>query len=92
MGYSPSGHKESDMTEATQQQHRGSNRGFSGGSVVKILPASAGDIRDTGSILGSRARWLTKCQKQGWASRPEFSVLSLGLQRTLGCLEEPRRL
>ena len=27
----------------------------------------------------SRARWLTKCQKQGWASRPEFSVLSLGL-------------
>ena len=27
----------------------------------------------------SRARWPTKCQKQGWASRPEFRVLSLGL-------------
>ena len=53
VGYSPWDRKESDMTEATQQQHRGSNRGFPGGSVVKILPASAGDIRDTGSILGS---------------------------------------
>ena len=27
-------------------------RGFSGGSVVKNLPANAGDIRDTGSIPG----------------------------------------
>ena len=26
---------------------------FPGGSVVKILPASAGDIRDVGSIPGS---------------------------------------
>ena len=27
--------------------------GFPGGSVVKNLPASAGDVRDSGSILGS---------------------------------------
>ena len=27
----------------------------------------------------SRALWPTKCQKQGWASRPEFRVLSLGV-------------
>ena len=27
--------------------------GFPGGSVVKSLPASAGDIRDVASILGS---------------------------------------
>ena len=27
----------------------------------------------------SRARWPTKCQKKGWASRSEFRVLSLGL-------------
>src|SRR5574337_260586 len=27
----------------------------------------------------SRARWPPKCQKQGWASRPEFRVLALGL-------------
>ena len=53
MGYSPWGHKESDTAEVTQQQQGGSNRGFPGGSVVKNLPASAGDIRDTGSILGS---------------------------------------
>ena len=53
VGYSPWDHKESDTTEVTQQQHGGSNRGFPGGSVVNILPASAGDIRDTGSILGS---------------------------------------
>ena len=53
VGYSPWGHKESDMAEVTQQQQGGSNRGFPGGSVVKNLPASAGDIRDTGSILGS---------------------------------------
>ena len=26
--------------------------GFPGGSVVKNLPASAGDTRDTGSVLG----------------------------------------
>ena len=25
----------------------------------------------------SRARWPPKCQKQGWASRPEFRVLDL---------------
>ena len=28
-------------------------RGFPGGSVVKSLPAKAGDAGDTGSILGS---------------------------------------
>ena len=28
-------------------------RGFPGGSVVKNLPANAGDIRDVGSIPGS---------------------------------------
>ena len=28
--------------------------GFQGGSVVKNLPANAGDARDTGSISGSR--------------------------------------
>ena len=27
--------------------------GFLGGSVVKNLPANAGDVRDLGSILGS---------------------------------------
>ena len=27
--------------------------GFPGGSVLKKLPANAGDIRDSGSILGS---------------------------------------
>ena len=27
--------------------------GFPGGTVVKNLPANAGDARDTGSILGS---------------------------------------
>ena len=28
-------------------------RGFLGGSVVKNLPANTGNIKDTGSILGS---------------------------------------
>ena len=38
--------------------------GFPGGSVVKNPPASAGDIRDTGSVLGverSPGRGIATC-------------------------------
>ena len=50
MGYSPWGHKESDITEMTWHAHIGC-----GASqvmlVVKNPPANAGDTRDAGSIL-----------------------------------------
>ena len=45
MGYSPWGHKESDMTERFHFT-------FPGGSVEKNPPANAGDARDGGSIPG----------------------------------------
>ena len=47
MGYSPWGHKESDMTE---QLHFHFSEGFPGGSEVK---ASACNAEDLGSIPGS---------------------------------------
>ena len=49
--YSPWGRKESDMTEQLSLSLC-ALLGFPGGSVVKNLPANAGDPGDVGSILG----------------------------------------
>ena len=43
--------------------------GFPGGSVVKNLPASAGDARDMGSIPGSG-------RSSGGGMAPHFSILA----------------
>ena len=43
-------------------------------------------------LFGSRARWPPKCQKQGWASRPEFRVLALGLAADTRLLGKTARL
>ena len=40
----------------------------------------------------SRARWLTKCQKRAGPAGQSSVFCPLDFQRTLGCLEEPRRL
>ena len=45
------GRTESDTTEATQQQQQ---QGFPSGASVKNPPANAGDVRDVGSIHGSK--------------------------------------
>ena len=42
-------------------------RGFPGGSVVKNLPAKAGDARDEGSIPGLGRSWRRK-----WQPTPVF--------------------
>ena len=49
---SPWGHKESDTTEQLNNNH--THRASQAALVVKKLPASAGDVRDSGSIPGSR--------------------------------------
>ena len=36
--------------------------GFPGGSVVKNLPANAGDTREVGSISVGKIPWSRKCQ------------------------------
>ena len=50
-GYSPCGHKESDMTERLILLHfHPKTWGFPGGSVIKNLPANAGDASDVSSV------------------------------------------
>ena len=46
--YSPWGHKELDMTEQLNTTNK--CLGFPGGTVIKNLPANAGDTKDMGSI------------------------------------------
>ena len=53
VSYSPWGCKESDITERLSLSLSDGPRGFPGGSVVKNLPANAGDTRDAGLIPGS---------------------------------------
>ena len=52
MGYSPQGRKESDTTELLHT-HIMYVQGFPGGTVVKNLPANAGNTGELGSIPGS---------------------------------------
>ena len=51
--YSSCSCKESDITERLSLSLSDGPRGFPGGSVVKNLPANAGDTRDAGLIPGS---------------------------------------
>ena len=51
-----------------------------------------GDLVITFYRRWSRARWPPKCQKQGWASRPEFRVLALGLAADTRLLGKTARL
>ena len=53
VGYSPWGHKESDMTERLHIIHQGAVWASQVALVVKNLAASAGDAEETGSIPGS---------------------------------------
>ena len=52
-------------------------------------PAASGTLE---ASRWSRARWPPKCQKQGWASRPEFRVLALGLAADTRLLGKTARL
>ena len=59
VGYRPRGCKESDTTERLTRSLSRYKRGFPGGSVVKNLPANAGDtdlIPGSGRFLGRR-KW-----------------------------------
>ena len=59
VGYRPRGCKESDTTEWLTRSLSQYKRGFPGGSVVKNLPANAGDtdsIPESGRFLGRR-KW-----------------------------------
>ena len=80
MGYSPWGRTESDTTERLlffffiQKEE-----GFPDGSVVKNLPASAGDVRDASSIPG-----LGRCPRG--QPTPVFLPGESHVQRSLvGC-------
>ena len=54
-GYSPWGRTESDTTKATYKGKHGASQVA---LVIKNLPASAGDVRDEGSIPGlGRSSW-----------------------------------
>ena len=48
------------IEEVTKLKHM-ATRGFPGGSVVKILPANAGNIRDEGSLNANRKLFLNVC-------------------------------
>ena len=80
MGCCPWGRTESDMTEAMQQQQQHVFkiffRGFPDGAVVKNSPASAGDARDTGSILMSE-----RSPGEGNSNLPQFSCLENSMDR-----------
>ena len=71
---SPWGHKELDMTE----QLNNSNKclGFPGGTVVKNLPANAGDTRNAGSIL-----WLERSPGVGNSNPLQYSCLENSMDR-----------
>ena len=66
------GRTESDTTEATWQQQHASQVAI----VVKNLSASAGDVRDTGSIPG-----LGKCPGEGNGNPPQYSCLENSVGR-----------
>ena len=80
VGCCPWGRTESDMTEAMQQQQQHVFkiffRGFPDGAVVKNSPASAGDARDTGSILMSE-----RSPGEGNSNLLQFSCLENSMDR-----------
>ena len=76
VGYRPWGCKESDTTERLTLSLPQYKRGFPGGSVVKNLPANAGD---TDSIPGS-GRFLGRRQ---WQPTPVFFPIESHGQRSL---------
>ena len=86
VGYRPWGCKESDTTEQLTLSLPQYKRGFPGGSVVKNLPANAGD---TDSIPGS-GRFLGRSK---WQPTPVFFPIESHGQRSLagyspcGCKE-----
>ena len=81
-GYSPWGHKESDMTERLIVLHfHPKTWGFPGDSVIKNLPANAGDASLKDSLEEEMATYSSiLAWKILWREEPG-KLQSMGLQR-----------